>query len=139
MPDPNFFPLVLPVLVLVAYALLALVMSPAFRGQSWILGPVSLIGVGMAGWFTRELWISWRMVGPMQSGFGMVRVDGFGLFAASILLVITALSILATFTAIRPDRLLYIFMRIIHARIDDRHDHPATARGAPCRRCSHFV
>ena len=82
MPDPNFFPLVLPVLVLVAYALLALVMSPAFRGQSWILGPVSLIGVGMAGWFTRELWISWRMVGPMQSGFGMVRVDGFGLFAA---------------------------------------------------------
>jgi NADH-quinone oxidoreductase subunit N len=96
MPDPNFFPLVLPVLVLVAYALLALVMSPAFRGQSWILGPVSLIGVAMAGWFTRDLWKSWQAVGPMEGGYGMVRVDGFGLFAASILLVITGLSILGS-------------------------------------------
>jgi len=96
MPDPNFFPLVLPVLVLVAYALLALVMSPAFRGQSWILGPVSLIGVGMAGWFTRDLWKSWQTVGPMQGGYGLIRVDGFGLFAASILLVITALSVLGS-------------------------------------------
>jgi NADH-quinone oxidoreductase subunit N len=96
MPDPNFFPLVLPVLVLVAYALLALVMSPLFRGQSWILAPVSLIGIGMAGWFTWGLWRSWQAVGPMEGGYGMVRVDGFGLFAASILLVITALSVLGS-------------------------------------------
>ena len=96
MPDPNFFPLVLPVLVLVAYALLTLVMSPLFRGQSWILGPVSLIGIGMAGWFTWGLWKSWRVVGPMEGGFGMVRVDGFGLFAAAILLAITALSVLGS-------------------------------------------
>ncbi len=31
-----------------------------------------------------------------QGGFGMVRVDGFGLFAASILLAITALSVLGS-------------------------------------------
>ena len=35
----------------------------------------------------------------MQGGYGLVRVDGFGLFAASILLVITALSIFTVYAA----------------------------------------
>jgi NADH-quinone oxidoreductase subunit N len=103
MPDPNFFPLIMPVLVLVAYALLALVMSPLFRGQSWVLGPVSLIGVGMAGWFTWGLWRSWQAVGPMEGGYGMVRVDGFGLFVSSILLSIAALSLLSSMRFLRRE------------------------------------
>ena len=95
MGDFNLY-LVLPVVVLAAYGLLVLALAPFFRGNSWILGQISLLGIGLSGFFTERLWWVWQRDGPMETAFGMVRVDGFGLFFSFILLVVGALSVLAS-------------------------------------------
>ena len=87
---------VLPVVVLAAYGLLVLALAPFFRGNSRILGLVSLLGIGLSGFFTERLWWIWQDHGPLKTAFGMVRVDGFGLFFSLIILGVGALSVLAS-------------------------------------------
>lgn len=90
------FQLVMPVIVLVAYALLSLLMAPFFQRQSKLLGPVALLGIVLSGMFLVKLWAHWRAVGPLETAYGMVRIDGFGLFFSFLLLIIAALSVLAS-------------------------------------------
>jgi NADH-quinone oxidoreductase subunit N len=90
------FNLVMPVVVLAAYALLTLLMVPIFRGNSSFLGPVTLIGIGVTGADLVMLWNYTRDEGPATTAFGLVRVDGFGVFISMVLLIIGALSVLAS-------------------------------------------
>ena len=93
--DFNLY-LVLPVVVLSAYGLLALLLAPFFRGNSWVLGPIAVLGILLAGFFTERLWGIWRVQGALETAAGMVRIDGFGLLFSFILLVVGLLSVLAS-------------------------------------------
>jgi NADH-quinone oxidoreductase subunit N len=86
--------LVMPVICLAAYGLLALLLVPWLRGHSRYLGVVSLIGLVMTGAFLFRLWDMWRLSGGQDTAFGLVRIDGFGLFFSFILLLIGVLSVL---------------------------------------------
>lgn len=90
--------LVLPVVSLCAYGLLALVLAPFLRGSGRWLGLVTLIGLGVTAASLADLWSGWRLYGPRVTAFGMVRVDGFGLFFAFILVLVGALTVLASMT-----------------------------------------
>ena len=86
--------LVLPVAILAVYGLLGLLFSPFVRGAGrWVLGPISLTGIVMAGVAT---WRQWRMCavsGPLVTAGGLVRVDGFGAFLALLLLMVAGLTL----------------------------------------------
>jgi len=86
--------LVMPVVCLAAYGLLSLLLVPWLRGNSRYLGVVSLIGLVMTGAFLVRLWSQWRLMGPQETAYGMVRIDGFGLFFSFILLLVGLLSVL---------------------------------------------
>jgi NADH-quinone oxidoreductase subunit N len=86
--------LIFPVLAPATYGLLALLLTPWHRYTSrWIAG-VTLVGLVTTGVGLVNLWNQWRMVGPLETAYGMVRVDGFGLFFSFILLMVTTLSVL---------------------------------------------
>ena len=97
MTDFNFM-LVLPVVTLAAYALLSLILVGFLRGNSRALAMVALVGLGMTGFTLWRLWDLWRLVGPMETAFGMVHIDGLGLFFSFILLVVAILSVLVSMT-----------------------------------------
>ena len=86
--------LVLPVVCLAAYGLLTMILAALFRGDS--RGPViaTLVGLVMTGAILVVQWRQWIAVGPQETGFGLVRIDGFGLFFSFLLLIITILSVL---------------------------------------------
>ncbi len=86
--------LVLPVISLAAYGVLAMLLVPLLRASSRWLGAVSLIGLGMAGVFLVDQWLNWRLFGNQETAYGLVRVDGFGLFFAFIVLLVAILSVL---------------------------------------------
>jgi NADH-quinone oxidoreductase subunit N len=88
--------LVGPVITLVFFGLFVLLLTPFFRRESWVFAIVSLIGILTAGYLTTTLWRTWRALGPMETAAGMVRVDGFGVLFSGILLVVGALSTLAS-------------------------------------------
>ena len=79
MDDFNWI-LVLPVVCLAAYGLLTMILSALNRGDS--RGPViaTLFGLVMTGVILVVLWAQWKTLGPQETAFGLVRIDGFGLF-----------------------------------------------------------
>jgi len=90
--------LVLPVVCLAAYGLLTMLLSPFLRGNTRVLLVPVLLGLGMTGVSLVHLWLQWRLVGPQETAFGLVRIDGFGLFFSFILLIVTILSVLMSIT-----------------------------------------
>ncbi len=90
--------LVLPVVCLTAYGLLTMLLSPFLRGNTRVLLVPVLLGLGMTGASLVHLWLQWRLVGPQETAFGLVRIDGFGLFFSFILLIVTILSVLMSIT-----------------------------------------
>lgn len=90
------FALVLPVATLAAYGLLVLLMVPMLRGNPRVLAVAALIGMVVTGWLLVRLWDQWQALGPLDTAFGMVRMDGFGLFFSFILLGVGALTVLAS-------------------------------------------
>jgi NADH-quinone oxidoreductase subunit N len=100
MADFNFL-LVLPVVTLAAFALLALLF---FRGNRWALAIIWSIGLGVTGFTLFRLWDMWREVGPMETAFGLVRIDGFGLGFSFILLIVTVLSMLVSMTFLEREQ-----------------------------------
>jgi NADH-quinone oxidoreductase subunit N len=90
--------LVMPVICLSAFGLLTLLLAPFYRGTSRYLGIASLIGLVMTGAFLVRLWTLWRLAGPQDTAFGMVRIDGFGLFFSFVLLLVGVLSVLYSMT-----------------------------------------
>jgi NADH-quinone oxidoreductase subunit N len=88
--------LVLPVVALAAFGLLSLLFAPTLKGQSRVLGGISLLGIVVAAAATARLWALWRAAGPLETAAGMVRVDGFGLYLSLVLLVVGALTIVAS-------------------------------------------
>jgi NADH-quinone oxidoreductase subunit N len=95
-------PLILPVVVLVAWAMLVLLMTPFFRetgrGLWAVASPwgASLLGVALAGW---SLVNQWRALNVASAGtaYGMVHLDRFGIYLS--LLVIVAGFLTLTFSA----------------------------------------
>ena len=88
--------LVLPVAILAAYALLGLLLTPLLREKAGaLLAPISLAGLAMAGWGLARQW-SEAANGPRITAEGLLRVDGFGVFFAFILLAATALTVLGS-------------------------------------------
>ena len=85
-------PLVLPVLILVAWALLILLLrsvpEPASGGlfdrllSPWVW---SLLGTGFAGWACVKQWMA-TAVEPQTTAYGMVRVDRFGVYMSLLVL-----------------------------------------------------
>ena len=88
--------LVLPVVCLAAYGLLVLLLVPFMRGNSRALALATLIGLGMTGGTLYKLWLAWQAVGPLETASGMVHIDGFGLFFSFVLLLIAALTVVAS-------------------------------------------
>jgi NADH-quinone oxidoreductase subunit N len=88
--------LILPVVALAAFGLLSLLFAPALKGQSRVLGGISLLGIAVAAAGAGRLWTLWRAAGPLETAGGMVRVDGFGLFFSFVLLVVGALTIVGS-------------------------------------------
>jgi len=89
--------LVMPVLALAGFGLFVLLWSPFLRGASWALGAMSLIGIAVAGISAHQQWRFWRAQGAaLETAGGMVRVDGLGLAFSFIVLVIGALTVLAS-------------------------------------------
>ena len=85
--------IVLPVLIVVAYALLALVLTPAFRGSTVLLGWSSFVGLALAGVMIFALWGRHGV-----TAHGLVVVDGFALFFDFIFIVAGAIAVLASMT-----------------------------------------
>jgi NADH-quinone oxidoreductase subunit N len=102
MGDLNFL-LILPVVCLTSYALLAMLLVPLLRGSTRMLGLVALVGLGVTGATLVRLWAEWERRGSMETAFGMVRIDGFGLFFSFILLVVAALTVLASIHFLERD------------------------------------
>jgi NADH-quinone oxidoreductase subunit N len=90
--------LVMPVVCLSAFGLLTLLLVPIYKGNSRWLGIASLIGLAMTGVSLVRLWTLWRVAGPQETAFGMVRIDGFGLFFSFVLLLVGVLSVLYSMT-----------------------------------------
>ena len=86
--------LVMPVICLAAYGLLMLLLIPWVRGNSRYLGAGTLIGLAMTCVFLVYLWTQWQLTGPQETAYGMVRIDGFGLFFSFILMMVGALTVL---------------------------------------------
>lgn len=93
-------PLVLPVIILAAWGLLVLLLTPFVsetpRGPGAILSPwgASLLGVLFAGVACVRQWIAVAGGGTATTAYGMVRVDRFGVFFSLLVLVIGFLSLL---------------------------------------------
>jgi len=91
-------PLVLPVAILTAWALLVLLISPFFRetprGWAGLISPwgVSLLGVGFAFAACAKQWTGITILGE-NTAYGMVHVDRFGVFMAMLVLAIGFLSL----------------------------------------------
>ena len=45
-----------------------------------------------------QLWGQWRVTGPRETAFGLVRIDGFGLFFSLVLILVGLLSVLYSMT-----------------------------------------
>jgi len=90
--------LVLPVICLAAFGLGALLLAPWFRGNSRYIGLVSITGLVMTGVCLVQLWGQWRVTGPRETAFGLVRIDGFGLFVSLVLILVGLLSVLYSMT-----------------------------------------
>ena len=87
------YQVVLPILVVVAYALLALVLTPAFRGSAGMLGWSSLVGLALAAILIFVL----RGHDGSTAG-GLVLIDGFALFFDLIFVLAGAVAILSSMT-----------------------------------------
>ena len=95
----NFeYILVLPVICLAAFGLGALLLAPWFRGNSRYIGLVSITGLVMSGACLVQLWNQWSVTGPRETAFGLVRIDGFGLFISLVLILVGLLSVLYSMT-----------------------------------------
>jgi NADH-quinone oxidoreductase subunit N len=89
--------LVMPVLALAGFGLFVLLWSPFLRGASWALGAMSLIGIAVAAVATHQQWRVWRAQGAaIETAGGMVRIDGLGLAFSFIVLIVGALTVLAS-------------------------------------------
>ena len=92
-------PLVLPVVILTAWALLTLLMTPFLRvtprGIGGLLSPwgASLLGVAFAAVACVKQWIA-IAEGSATTAYGMVHVDRFGVFFSLLVLAIGFLSLL---------------------------------------------
>jgi NADH-quinone oxidoreductase subunit N len=95
MADFNFY-LILPVVCLSAFGLWSMLLVPYLRGSNVTHGVVALIGLGATGATLLRLWSEWRLHGPMETAAGLVRIDGFGLFFSFVLLLVGALTVLAS-------------------------------------------
>ncbi len=96
--------LVMPVICLAAYGMLTLLLVPSYRGNTRWLGITTLIGIGMTGAFLVRLWGYWRMSGPQETAYGMVRIDGFGLFFSFLVLLVGMLSVLYSMTFLEREQ-----------------------------------
>ena len=86
--------LVSPVICLAAFGLLTMVLVPIVRGHSRLLAIPTYFGLAVTGFSLMRLWSQWMATGPQETAFGLVRIDGFGLFFSFLLLGITALSVM---------------------------------------------
>ena len=83
--------LAMPVICLAAYGLLTLLM---FRRSNRLLGFTALVGLGMTGAFLVQLWGHWVLAGPQETAYGMVRIDGLGLFFSFIVVLVGIFTVL---------------------------------------------
>ncbi len=104
MGDLNFT-LILPVICLAAYALLVLLWVPFMRGSSRALALISMIGIGMTGFVLFRLWKNIEIAGPQQTAYDLVRIDGIGLFFSVLILLVGALSVLASVPLLERERI----------------------------------
>lgn len=89
--------LVVPVITLVAYALLVLLSAPFFRrGMNALLGWIAFGGAALAAILNGMLWRDIPAGMVAETANGLVRIDRFGMFFTFVILAVTALSILVS-------------------------------------------
>ena len=74
--------------------LLTLLLAPWYRANTRFLGFTTLVGIAMTAASLVKLWSYWHLNGPQETAYGMVRIDGFGLFFSFIVLLVGMLSVL---------------------------------------------
>jgi ABC-2 type transport system permease protein len=92
-------PLILPVVILAAWAVLVLLMAPFYvetgRGFAAGVSPwsVSLLGVSFGAWACVR---QWQLVGPdaATTAYGMVHVDRFGIYLSLLVLAVGFMTLL---------------------------------------------
>ena len=82
---------VLPVLIVAAYGLVVLVMSPFLRERPSALAWFSALGLVMAGWASAR---QWGM--RASTAYGLVRVDEYSVFFNIVFLVVGLLAVLVS-------------------------------------------
>lgn len=89
---------VLPILIVAAYGLLALVLTPAFRGSAGALGATSLLGLGVAAIAAVRL----HGYAASTAG-GLVQTDDFAVFFDLIFIVVGTLAVLSSITYLQRE------------------------------------
>lgn len=95
--------LILPVLALATFGLLAMLLASSFRGNSRAAIFPALAGISLAGFSLVRLWDRWLMDGPLTTAFNAVRIDGFGLFFAFLVLLLGFLTVLVSISFIERE------------------------------------
>ncbi|MDH3626767.1 MAG: NADH-quinone oxidoreductase subunit N [Acidobacteriota bacterium] len=95
--------LILPVLSLAAFGLLAMLLASTFRGNSRAAIFPAVAGILFSGFSLVRLWDRWLMDGPMTTAFEAVRVDGFGMFVAFLVLLTGLLTVLTSISFIERE------------------------------------
>lgn len=93
------YQVVLPILVVSAYALLVLLLTPAFRGAARGLGTASLVGLGLTAWLVIKL-----RGYTAETAHGLVLFDSYTLYFDLLFLVVGAIAILASMQYIERER-----------------------------------
>ena len=97
------FQMVVPTVCVAVLGLFILVQVPILRLKSGVYAIHALIGIGAALVANVLLWRLWVQDGPRETAFGMVTVDGFGLFFSFLLLVVTGLSVITSMRFLKTE------------------------------------
>jgi len=81
-----------------------LLLVPFLGGNSRVSAIATLIGLGTTGVILYGLWQRWLIAGPETTAFGMVRIDGFGLFFSFIVLLIAFLTVLVSMSFLEREQ-----------------------------------
>lgn len=92
------FLLVSPVVCLASYALLLMLSTPLHPRYPRLLPLTSLLGFAMTGLALYRLWAEWRMAGPLETAYGLVHIDGIGLYLSFVVLIVGTLCALFSMT-----------------------------------------
>jgi len=90
------YQLALPTISVAAFGLFVLLAVPIARLRTGWYAAYALLGIAVAFVANVQLWRMWLEDGPRETAYGLIVMDGFGLFFSFLLLIVTGLSVIAS-------------------------------------------